>query len=511
MTRLTKKNVKFEWVNCEAAFLELKRKLTSAPVLALPETGKGFSVYTDASGTGLGCVLMQEGHPVAYLSRRLRPHEENYPVHDLELAAVVFALKAWRHYLYGERFMLFTDHQSLKYLFTQKDLNMRQRRWLELLKDYDFAIEYHPGKANVVADALSRSGVESQTVLRQMTHEYGLLEAATVLCLSDAFADVHICCQMRVPVVSLERVAEWQRADGHFARLFVWLRSGCTDWSSGSDRCLRHGGRLWIPEVQELRDSILEDAHRSRYTVHPGRTKMYHDLRRLFWWPGMKADVGAYVRACHICQQVKAEHMRPAGLLQPLPIPQWKWEHITMDFVSGLPQTARRHDAVWVVIDRLTKSAHFIPISMKYSFPQLSIIFEREIVRLHGVPRSIVSDRDPRLTSKLWESMQEQFGTRQIRYGLSSSTDGRSERLIRILEDMLRASILRFGGAWEEYLPLCEFAYNNGYRASIGMPPFEALYGRPCRSPLVGQRHEDVAVIGLKLLLIIPRRFGKLG
>ncbi|KAK9086078.1 hypothetical protein Sjap_026489 [Stephania japonica] len=474
MTRLTKKNVKFEWSEgCEAAFLELKRRLTSAPVLALPETGKGFSVYTDASGTGLGCVLMQEGHPVAYLSRRLRPHEENYPVHDLELAAVVFALKAWRHYLYGEWFMLFRDHQSLRYLFTQKDLNMRQRRWLELLKDYDFAIEYHPGKANVVADALSRSGVESQTVLRQMTHEHGLLEAATVLCLSMMLFDVHICGQMRVPVVSLERVAEWQRADGHFARFSCLAQDlGCTDWSSGSDQCLRHRGRLWIPEVQELRDSILEDAHRSRYTVHPGRTKMYHDLRRLFWWPGMKADVGAYVRACHVCQQVKAEHRRPAGLLQPLPIPQWKWEHVTMDFVSGLPQSARRHDAVWVVIDRLTKSAHFIPISMKYSFAQLSIIFEREIVRLHGVPISIVSDRDPRLTSKLWESMQEQFGTRlQFSTAYHPQTDGQSERLIQILEDMLRACILQFGGAWEEYLPLCEFAYNNDYRRSIVIGP----------------------------------------
>ncbi|KAK9119024.1 hypothetical protein Scep_017117 [Stephania cephalantha] len=217
MTRLTKKDVRFDWLEeCEKAFWELKRRLTSAPVLTLPELGKSLSVYTDASGIGLGCVLMQEGRQVAYLSRRLRPHEVNYPVHDLELAAVVFALKAWRHYLYGERFILYTDHQSLRYIFTQRDLNCVRRRWLELLKDYDFTIEYHPGKANVVADALSRSGIDSQTVIRHMTHEYGLLQAASVMCMTDVFTttEPHICFRMRVPTVSIERVVECQRTDG---------------------------------------------------------------------------------------------------------------------------------------------------------------------------------------------------------------------------------------------------------------------------------------------------------
>ncbi|KAK9117261.1 hypothetical protein Sjap_016208 [Stephania japonica] len=159
MTQLTKKDVKFQWNDdCEQAFRTLKERLTTAPVLVLPESGKGFEVNTDASKIGLGCVLMQESRVIAYASRQLKIHEKNYPTHDLELAAVVFALKIWRHYLYGERFVLFTDHKSLKYLFTQKELNMRQRRWLEFLKDYDFSLEYHPGKANVVAHALSRRG-----------------------------------------------------------------------------------------------------------------------------------------------------------------------------------------------------------------------------------------------------------------------------------------------------------------------------------------------------------------
>ena len=162
MTRLTRKGVKFEWSDaCERAFQELKKRLTSAPVLIIPERGLGYDVYCDASGDGLGCVLMQAGSVVAYGSRQLKPHERNYPTHDLELAAVVFALKIWRHYLYGERFQVFSDHKSLKHLFTQKDLNMRQRRWMELLGDYDFDLQYHPGKANVVADALSRRSFHS--------------------------------------------------------------------------------------------------------------------------------------------------------------------------------------------------------------------------------------------------------------------------------------------------------------------------------------------------------------
>jgi hypothetical protein len=158
MTRLTQKGVPFIWSEeCEHSFRTLKDKIVNAPILTLPEHGKRFTVYTDASRIGLGCVLMQEGKVISYASRKLKTHEQNYPTHDLELAAVVFALKLWRHYLYGEACDIFTDHKSLKYIFTQKELNMRQRRWLELIKDYDLTIQYHPGKANVVADALSRT------------------------------------------------------------------------------------------------------------------------------------------------------------------------------------------------------------------------------------------------------------------------------------------------------------------------------------------------------------------
>jgi hypothetical protein len=166
MTQLLKKDKKFDWNDkCEESFQQLKLRLTTAPILIMPDVTKPFDVYCDASKTGLGCVLMQEGKVISYLSRQLKQHEQNYPTHDLELAAVVLALKVWRHYLMGNRCEIYSDHKSLKYIFTQKELNMRQRRWIELIKDYDMEIHYHPGKANVVADALSRLPCQLNSML----------------------------------------------------------------------------------------------------------------------------------------------------------------------------------------------------------------------------------------------------------------------------------------------------------------------------------------------------------
>nr|GFA09634.1 hypothetical protein [Tanacetum cinerariifolium] len=253
-------------------------------------------IYSDASKKGLGCVLMQHGKVIAYASRQLEPYEVNYPTHDLELAAVVFALKIWRHYLYGESCDILTDHKSLKYIFTQRELNMRQRRWLELLKDYDTNIQYHPGKANVVADALSRK--------------------------SSMIAGIK---------VEEEIIRDLERLD-----IELYVRG-------------------------------QHEAHSSPFSVHSGSTKMYHDLKQHFWWSGMKGDVAMFVSKCLICQQVKIEHQRASGLLQPLDIPVWKWDEISMDFVTGLPRTQRRHEAIWVFVDRLTKSAHFLHIRKDYS------------------------------------------------------------------------------------------------------------------------------------------------
>ena len=220
-----------------------------------------------------------------------------------------------------------------------------------------------------------------------------------------------------------------------------------------------------------------------------------------YWWPGMKKDVVEFVAKCLTCQQIKAEHQRPAGLLQPLQIPEWKWEEITMDFVVGLPRTSKQHDAIWVIVDRYTKSAHFLPVRMTYTMDQLAELYIQEIVRLHGVPVSIISDLDPRFTSKFWESLQKAMGTRlKFSTAFHPPTDGQTERTIQTLQDMLRACVLDFQGSWSKYLPLIEFAYNNSYQATIGIAPYEMLYGRKCRSPIHWDEMGEKKYLGPELV-----------
>src|SRR5262249_31198930 len=212
---------------------------------------------------------------------------------------------------------------------------------------------------------------------------------------------------------------------------------------------------------------------------------MYKDLKKQFMWKGMKKDVVKFVQSCMTCQQVKAEHQKPADTLVPLQLPNWKWEQVTMDFIQGLPRTPSSHDAIWVIVDRLTKSAHFLPVRSTYSLKRYAELYIREIVRLHGVPISIVSDRDPRFVSRFWKSLHTALGTRlAFSTAYHPQTDGQTERTNQIFEDMLRACVLDFGGVWDVYLPLAKFSYNNSHQVTIGMAPFEALYGRKCRSPV---------------------------
>nr|GFA65153.1 retrotransposon protein, putative, Ty3-gypsy subclass [Tanacetum cinerariifolium] len=289
LTKLTQKNKKFEWE------------------------------------IGFGAVLMQREKVIAYASRQLRTHEENYTTHDLELGAVVFALRLWRHYLYGTKCMVYTDHQSFQYILDQKELNMRQRKWIKLLSDYDCEIRYHLGKANVVADALSRKERE------------------------------------------------------------------------------------------------------------PIRVK----------------------------------------------------ERITMDFIIGLPRTPSGYDSIWVIVDRLTKSAHFLLVKTTDSMEKVTQLYLKEVVCRHGVPISIISDRDSKFTTRFWRSLQEALGTRlDMSTAYHLETDGQSERTIQTLEYMLKACVIDFEGSWDRHLPLVEFSYDNSYHASIKAAPFEALYGRKCRSPV---------------------------
>ncbi|KAI3707652.1 hypothetical protein L6452_26279 [Arctium lappa] len=346
-----------------------------------------FVVFSDASKMGLGCVLMQRGKVIAYASRQLKVHEKNYPTHDLELAAVVFALKLWRHYLYGTKCTLYTDHKSLKYVFDQKELNMRQRMWLELLKDYDCELLYHSGKANVVADALSRK-------------EYsGKLQAKLT----------------RIELVSslIERIKEAQaealKEENLQEEVMTKQRLLLTEDSRGI-KCFN--GRVWVPKLGGCRELLLEDAYKSKYSIHPGSTKMYRYLKLHYWWPVMKLDVTHFVERCVTCSQVKAEHQRPYGSLQSLEIPEWKWDKVTMDFVTKLPRTLRGNNTIWVIVDRLTKSAHFLAMRETLAMDKLAKLYIDEVVSRHGIPLSIVSDRDSRFTSRFWGALHQELGTR---------------------------------------------------------------------------------------------------
>ena len=213
------------------------------------------------------------------------------------------------------------------------------------------------------------------------------------------------------------------------------------------DGTLRHGKRLCVPSG-DIRQEIMAEAHSSQYSIYSGGTKMYRDICQHFWWNGMKREISQFVSRCLVCQQVKDEHRRPAGLLQPLPIPEWKWEHITMDFVTGLPRSSAGRDAIWVIMDRLTKVAHFLPFRVSLSTAQLAEMYLRQIVRLYDVPVSITSDRDSRFTSHFWRSLQESLGTRlQFSSAYHPQIDGQSERTIQTLKDILRSCTLDFGGS----------------------------------------------------------------
>ncbi|KAK8659178.1 hypothetical protein V6N13_029388 [Hibiscus sabdariffa] len=280
------------------------------------------------------------------------------------------------------------------------------------------------------------------------------------------------------------------------------VEHGCTSvYSFNRDGILCFKGRYYVPDDEELKQAILKEAHSSPYAMHPGGDKMYQNLKERYRWFGMKKDISDYVAKCLTCQQVKAEHQHPSGLLQPIKIPEWKWERITMEFVVGLPLTPSKKDSVWVIVDRLTKSAHFIPVRKNYTVDKLAKLYISDIVRLHGVPLSIISDRDPKLTSRFWQALQNALGTRlNFSTAFHPQTDGQSERVIQVLEDMLRGCVIDFRGSWEDFLPLAEFAYNNSYHASIRMAPYEALYGQKCRTPICWTELYDKETLGPDLI-----------
>ncbi|GJW02533.1 putative reverse transcriptase domain-containing protein [Tanacetum coccineum] len=422
MTKLTQKSMKFDWgEKAEAAFQLLKQKLCSAPIFALAGGSENFVVYCDASLKGLGAVLMQKEKVIAYTYRQLKVHEKNYTTHDLELGAAMFALKMWRHYLYCTKCVVFTDHKS---------------------------------KENVVADALSRKERSKPLRVRALVMTIGL--------------------NLLKQILSAQSKA---KKEENFINKD--LHGMINKLEPRTDETLCLNNQSWILCFGDLRALIIHESYKSKYSIHPGSDKMYQDLKKLSWWPNMKVEIGTYVSKCLTCAKVKIEYQKPSGLLVQPEIPQWKWENITMDFVTKLPKTATEDDT----LKKLTRQ------------------YLKEVVSRHGVPVSIISDRDGKFTSHFWKSLNKALGTRlDMSTAYHPQTDGQSERTIQTLEDMLRACVLDFGKGWDKHLPLVEFSYNNSYHTSIKADPFKALYGRKCRSPICWAKVRDRQLTGPEII-----------
>ncbi|GKD39562.1 putative reverse transcriptase domain-containing protein [Tanacetum coccineum] len=268
-----------------------------------------------------------------------------------------------------------------------------------------------------------------------------------------------------------------------------------------ADKTLCLKNKSWIPCFGNLRALIMHESHKLKYSIHPGSDKMYQDLKKLYWWPNIKAEIATYVSKCMTYAKVKAEYQKPSGLLvQPI-IPIWKWENITMDFVTKLPKMTSGQDTIWVIVDRLTKSAHFLPMKETDSMEKLMRQYLKEVVSRHRVHVSIISDQDSKFTSHFWRSLNEALGTQlDMSTDYHPQTDGQSERTIQTLKDMLRACVMDFGKGWDRHLPLIEFSYNNSYHTSIKAAPFEALYGRKYRSPICWAKVGDAQLTGLEIV-----------
>ncbi|GJX01332.1 putative reverse transcriptase domain-containing protein [Tanacetum coccineum] len=330
---------------------------------------------------------------------------------------------------------VFTDHKRLQQILNHKEWNMNNER----------------------------TGTTGKSF--QLNHDYWLDLLSKILMLSTAARN-----QKNIKLVMLRGMlienAKYPEA----------IRTEKLEPRTDGTLCLN--GRSWLPCYGDLRTVIMHESHKSKYSIHPGSEKMYQDVKKLYWWPNMKADIATYVSKCLTCAKVKAEHQRQSGLLVQPEIPQWKWDNITMDFVTKLPKSSQGYDTIWVIVDRLTKSAIFIPMKETDPLEKLARLYLKEVVTRHGIPVSIICDRDPRFASNFWRSLQKALGTSlDMSTAYHPQTDGQSERTIQTLEDMLRACVIDFGNGWVKHFPLVEFSYNNSYHASIKAAPFEALYG----------------------------------
>lgn len=447
LTALTSTKIPYKWCpEADAAFRSLKTRFTTAPILRVPDPEKQFVVEVDASDVGVGAVLSQRAsddhklHPCAFFSRRLSSSEKNYDIGNRELLAVKMALEEWRHWLEGskEPFLVWTDHKNLEYLRSAKRLNSRQARWALFFTRFNFILSYRPGSRNIKPDALSRQFTSS---------EDPSFEPETIL------------------------------SNSHLVATLTWdveerVKAALED-QPGPSAC--PSNRLFVP--QHLRSDVLQWAHGSKLTCHPGIQRTKEVLQQRFWWASLGEDTKNFVNACPVCSQSKPSHQAPAGHLHPLPVPHRPWSHISIDFVTGLP-LSNGHTVVLTVVDRFSKMAHFIALPKLPSAKETAELMLQNVFRLHGLPADVVSDRGPQFTSIFWREFCSLLGaTVSLSSGYHPQSNGQTERINQQMETALRCMASKHPSSWSQQLLWVEYAHNTLSSSSTGLSPFQCAYG----------------------------------
>lgn len=454
LTTLLKKETgdKFAWPDgAHNAFEALKTAVTNSPVLVTPDFSRPFIIECDASGVGIGAVLHQGQRPIAYFSKGLSGQTLAKSTYEKELMALVLAIQHWRPYLVGRRFTVRTDHRSLRHLLQQRITTPSQQNWVAKLMGYDFEVEYKPGRVNNVADAMSRQNEEFSLSAISLPIWIDWAELATAISTDP----------------ELSSIVQALRHDPGSRPPFQLLQG-----------CLYYKGRIVLPATSSWIPRLLEEFHCTPVGGHSGAYRTYRRLAASIYWKGMMKHTQQFVAECLVCQKNKYDTLAPAGLLQPLPIPTAVWEDIAMDFITGLPRSYG-FDGIWVVIDRFTKYAHFIGLKHPFTAKSLAGIFAKEIVRLHGVPRSIVSDRDSIFLSIFWTEFFDKWGTKlRMSTAYHPQTDGQSEVLNRCLEQYLRCMTSEQPKQWGRFLHWAEYWYNTSFQSAAGITPFQVVYGR---------------------------------
>jgi len=485
LTQLTRKDQHFVWLEThQKAFTNLKNALISAPVLLLPDFTRPFVIHTDASDFATGAVLSQDQgsglQPIAFLSHTLNSAERKYATYDKEMLAIVRAVKTWRHLIFGLPTTVYSDHKALAAFYNQRSLSNRQARYMMELAEFGehLDIKYLAGHHNSVADALSRRSdllpppssfpqlPSSEPALKE---EGTLVNHVSILEHDADFIEALQLAYLKDPITAA----------------FYQSGQGPSSWTSSEQGLIVVNGtdgtpRVYIPEDVELRQRVISEFHDTPIAGHLGRDRTLASLTSAFTWPGVARDVANYVKTCPSCQQAKSNNQRPAGLLQPIPIPAQRWEVVNMDLIGPLPSTPRGHTAILTVVDRLSKTAIFAPTTMHVDAVGLAHLFFSQVFRHYGLPRAIISDRDPRFTSNFWRALMAHLGT-SLRFSTAfhPETDGQAERHNRTLQEMLRAFVdASQQDTWDTLLVPLEFAYNSSLNKVTGYTPFYLLYGQ---------------------------------